>query len=115
MRKPRCWKSWLPSRFWPTGTASVYNVKVAVATCYARTGLAVVTKLTQREKQTKMKSTDRILTTHVGSLPRPQEVVDLLFAQDRGDAIDAKQFDATIRAAVADAVEQASAGRPGSS
>ncbi len=55
-----------------------------------------------------MKSTDRILTTHVGSLPRPQAVVDLLFAQDRGDAIDAKQFDETIRAAVADAVEQAS-------
>ena len=32
-----------------------------------------------------MKSSDRILTTHVGSLPRPQEVVDLLFAQDRGE------------------------------
>ena len=28
---------------------------------------------------------DRILTTHVGSLPRPQPVVDVLFAQDRGD------------------------------
>src|SRR6202162_6346438 len=25
-------------------------------------------------------STDRILTTHVGSLPRPQDVVDVLFA-----------------------------------
>jgi 5-methyltetrahydropteroyltriglutamate--homocysteine methyltransferase len=58
-----------------------------------------------------MKSTDRILTTHVGSLPRPQAVVDLLFAQDRGEAIDEKQFDATIRSAVADAVhKQAQAG-----
>ncbi len=58
-----------------------------------------------------MKSTDRILTTHVGSLPRPQEVVDLLFAQDRGEAVDAKKFDATIRSAVADAVnKQAQAG-----
>ena len=53
-----------------------------------------------------MKSTDRILTTHVGSLPRPQEVVDLLFAQDRGEAVDAAKFDATIRGAVADAVNQ---------
>ncbi len=44
-----------------------------------------------------MKSTDRILTTHVGSLPRPQEVVDLLFAQDRGEAVDSAKFDATIR------------------
>ena len=33
-------------------------------------------------------STDRILTTHVGSLPRPQEVVDFLFAQDRSEAYD---------------------------
>src|ERR1700735_5150260 len=58
-----------------------------------------------------MKSTDRILTTHVGSLPRPQEVVDLLFAQDRGETGDAKKFDATIRSAVADAIgKQARAG-----
>ena len=58
-----------------------------------------------------MKSTDRILTTHVGSLPRPQEVVDILFAQDRGEAIDEQKFDATIRSAVADAVnKQAQAG-----
>jgi 5-methyltetrahydropteroyltriglutamate--homocysteine methyltransferase len=26
---------------------------------------------------------DRILTTHVGSMPRPQEVVDMLFAEDK--------------------------------
>jgi 5-methyltetrahydropteroyltriglutamate--homocysteine methyltransferase len=56
-------------------------------------------------------STDRILTTHVGSLPRPQEVVDLLFAQDRGDPCDAATFDAALRRAVADAVSrQAEAG-----
>src|SRR5580692_6564110 len=58
-----------------------------------------------------MTSTDRILTTHVGSLPRPQEVVDILFAQDRGDAIDEKKFEDTVRVAVADAVnKQAQAG-----
>jgi 5-methyltetrahydropteroyltriglutamate--homocysteine methyltransferase len=51
-------------------------------------------------------STDRILTTHVGSLPRPQEVVDLLFAQDRGEPYDRAAFDATIERAVADAVQQ---------
>jgi 5-methyltetrahydropteroyltriglutamate--homocysteine methyltransferase len=53
-----------------------------------------------------MKSTDRILTTHVGSLPRPQEVVDLLFAQDRGEAVDAKKFDAVIGGAVQDAINK---------
>ena len=51
-------------------------------------------------------STDRILTTHVGSLPRPQDVVDALFAQDRGETIDPATFDATIRAAVIDAVQK---------
>ena len=33
-------------------------------------------------------STKRILTTHVGSMPRPQEVVDFLFAEDQGELSD---------------------------
>ena len=51
-------------------------------------------------------SADRILTTHVGSLPRPQDVVDCLFAQDRGESYDAAHFDATMRRAVADVVRR---------
>ncbi len=46
-------------------------------------------------------STDRILTTHVGSLPRSQEVVDLLFALDRGEVVDEAQFNEVMRRAVA--------------
>ncbi|HZQ10099.1 MAG TPA: epoxyalkane--coenzyme M transferase, partial [Anaerolineae bacterium] len=54
---------------------------------------------------------ERILTTHVGSLPRPQAVVDLLFAQDRGEAYDPAEFAATMQAAVSDAVaKQVAAG-----
>src|SRR3984957_15726593 len=45
-------------------------------------------------------SKDRILTTHVGSLPRPQDVVDLLFAQDRGEPIDEAQFEKGVGKAV---------------
>ena len=56
-------------------------------------------------------STDHILTTHVGSLPRPQEVVDLLFAQDRGETVEEAKFDETMRRAAADLVKrQAEAG-----
>jgi 5-methyltetrahydropteroyltriglutamate--homocysteine methyltransferase len=51
-------------------------------------------------------STDRILTTHVGSLPRPQEVVDLLFTQDRGDAYDQAVFDRTMTDQVASIIKQ---------
>lgn len=43
---------------------------------------------------------DRILTTHVGSLPRSKDVTDLVFAQERGEAVDPAQFDAVIGAAV---------------
>jgi 5-methyltetrahydropteroyltriglutamate--homocysteine methyltransferase len=45
-------------------------------------------------------STDRILTTHVGSLPRPQAVVDQLFAEDRGETLDRTRFDAVMDDAV---------------
>ena len=33
-------------------------------------------------------STDRTLTTHVGSLARPRNVLDLLWAKERGDDYD---------------------------
>jgi 5-methyltetrahydropteroyltriglutamate--homocysteine methyltransferase len=52
-------------------------------------------------------SQDRILTTHVGSLPRAQAVVDQLFAQDRGDAsFDLSQFDVTMAQSVYEIVGQ---------
>ena len=52
------------------------------------------------------RSTHHILTTHVGSLPRPQDVVDVLRAQDAGENYDARRFDEVMRRAVADAVEK---------
>jgi 5-methyltetrahydropteroyltriglutamate--homocysteine methyltransferase len=51
-----------------------------------------------------MSSESRIPTTHVGSLPRPQDVVDLVFAQDRGEPVDDGEFERVIGAAVADRV-----------
>lgn len=46
----------------------------------------------------------RILTTHVGSLPRTQEVVDFIFAREREEAYDTETFDAAMKKAVADTV-----------
>ena len=37
-----------------------------------------------------------ILTTHVGSLPRTQKVVDFIFAPERGEPYDAADFDAAM-------------------
>ena len=48
--------------------------------------------------------TQRILTTHVGSLPRPERVVTQLFAQDSGLNYLEADFDTTMAAEVADVV-----------
>ena len=45
-------------------------------------------------------STERILTTHVGSLPRSKAVTDLVFAKERNEDVDNQLFNATIKAAV---------------
>ena len=51
-------------------------------------------------------STDRILTTHVGSLPRSQAVTDVLFARERDDDKDPEMGASVIAAAVADVVRR---------
>jgi 5-methyltetrahydropteroyltriglutamate--homocysteine methyltransferase len=51
-------------------------------------------------------SQDRILTTHVGSLPRSQAVVDMLQRRENEVAADPAAFDAVMRAAVADTVKR---------
>ncbi len=57
------------------------------------------------------RSTDRILTTHVGSLPRPPEVIALLKRRDRDEAVDPAEFESTITRAVNDVVaKQVAAG-----
>jgi 5-methyltetrahydropteroyltriglutamate--homocysteine methyltransferase len=52
------------------------------------------------------RSTDRILTTHCGSLPRPKDLLDLMKARASGEAGDAAVFDARVRGAVADIVRE---------
>jgi 5-methyltetrahydropteroyltriglutamate--homocysteine methyltransferase len=46
----------------------------------------------------------RVLTTHVGSLPRPQEVVDVIWAEDQGREVDLDEYDRVIGEAVRDRV-----------
>ena len=53
-----------------------------------------------------MEPGQRILTTHVGSLPRPQDAVDVVFAQDRDEAVKPEVFDRVIAAAVSDRVRR---------
>ena len=56
-------------------------------------------------------STERILTTHVGSLPRPDDLLELLRQEDRGEAVDEEALHARTTEAVAQAVaDQVAAG-----
>jgi 5-methyltetrahydropteroyltriglutamate--homocysteine methyltransferase len=51
-------------------------------------------------------STDRMLTTHVGSMPRPESIKSLLRARLAGEAVDDAQLAARAADAVAEAVRQ---------
>jgi 5-methyltetrahydropteroyltriglutamate--homocysteine methyltransferase len=51
-------------------------------------------------------SSERILVTHVGSLPRSQAVTDVLFARDRGEPADAPAGSTTITEAVREVVRR---------
>lgn len=47
-----------------------------------------------------------ILTTHAGSLPRTQKVVDFIFAREREEPYDHAEFDAAMTAAVSETVRR---------
>lgn len=50
------------------------------------------------------KSTDRFLTTHTGSLPRPDDLTRVMFAKEEGVPIDQQALSARISSAVRDIV-----------
>jgi 5-methyltetrahydropteroyltriglutamate--homocysteine methyltransferase len=51
-------------------------------------------------------STDRILTTHVGSLPRPDGLFEMMLAKMDGKAVDEKAYAERVRRAVEESVKQ---------
>ena len=52
------------------------------------------------------RSTERILTTHTGSLPRPDDLADMLFARESGDLVDRAALEMRVRSAVAEVVRK---------
>ena len=51
-------------------------------------------------------STERIMTTHAGSLPRPADLRDMVVAKASGQAHDAAALATRLKAAVADVVRR---------
>ncbi|HVG50221.1 MAG TPA: cobalamin-independent methionine synthase II family protein [Xanthobacteraceae bacterium] len=56
-----------------------------------------------------MHSTDKILTSHVGSLPRPADLRAMLAKQQHGEPVNAAAYDASLKSAVGDVVRQQTA------
>ena len=58
-----------------------------------------------------IRSEERILTTHVGSLPRPDDLIQMMFAKEEGIPVDRNALDARVSNAVSEIVtRQAEAG-----
>jgi 5-methyltetrahydropteroyltriglutamate--homocysteine methyltransferase len=53
-----------------------------------------------------LRSTERFLTTHTGSLPRPPDLIRMMYAKEEGVPVDAPRLGARIRAAVAEVVDK---------
>jgi 5-methyltetrahydropteroyltriglutamate--homocysteine methyltransferase len=51
-------------------------------------------------------STNRILTTHAGSLPRPPDVGEMVFARANGSPYDPTKLEERLKAAVAEVVRR---------
>jgi 5-methyltetrahydropteroyltriglutamate--homocysteine methyltransferase len=57
------------------------------------------------------RSTDRFLTTHTGSLPRPEDLIRMMYAKEEGVPVDAASLSQRVAAAVEEVVrKQAAAG-----
>src|SRR3974390_1703136 len=52
------------------------------------------------------RSTERFLTTHTGSLPRPDDLIRTMFAKEEGVPVDRAALAARIASAVADCVQK---------
>src|SRR5512132_2637263 len=52
------------------------------------------------------RSTERILTTHAGSLPRPGDLLELIQAKAAGRAYDQEAFDGRVKRAVGEIVRK---------
>jgi 5-methyltetrahydropteroyltriglutamate--homocysteine methyltransferase len=52
------------------------------------------------------RSTERFLTTHTGSLPRPDDLIRTMFAKEEGVPVDPASLASHVRAAVADVVRR---------
>src|SRR5437762_2473969 len=57
-------------------------------------------------RQRMKRSTDRILTTHTGSLPRPPDLIELIRARQTGESVDEQALAARVKSAIDEVVQK---------
>src|SRR5262245_30182954 len=60
--------------------------------------------LSSRREDPNMRSIDRFLTTHTGSLPRPDDLVRVMYSKEEGQAVDRAELASHVRKGVAGVV-----------
>jgi 5-methyltetrahydropteroyltriglutamate--homocysteine methyltransferase len=90
--------------------ASRRNISLAERASFFRVGRSGApglcwTKSRVREESVKT-SRERILTTHVGSLPRPDELIQLNRARQAGEAHDERLYESRLAAAVTEVAQR---------
>src|SRR4029078_11052841 len=63
-------------------------------------------RIAGRMRMSLQQNTDHIQTTHIGSLPRPHDLLDVLQAKLNGLPYDEAKYQATLKKAVADCVKK---------
>ena len=53
-----------------------------------------------------MRSVERFLTTHTGSLPRPDDLIEMVIATQRGDEVDPVALEERISSAVVESTRR---------
>src|SRR5689334_1966790 len=96
-------------RPWPPHVRSWQPPRARISSSHARrvTGHQPggARPLLGRREAHMQRSTERILTTHTGSLPRPEDLTELLYDVAEGKPVDQAALAARVRAAVAEAVQ----------
>ena len=94
---------------WLTGKVAALGRELGVPTPASAAIYAVLKP--HRMGRTMKRSTERFLTTHTGSLPRPDDLIRMMYAKEEGVPVDRAALAARIRSAVAEVVsKQAEAG-----
>src|SRR5260221_12062826 len=87
-------------------SGQLYIIKFTAPAWRARTSGAGHARTTGRRDSPVRTSTDRILTTHTGSIARPDDLIELMRAKENGLPYDTGAFEARAAAAVADCVRR---------